>query len=252
MGQKVHPTIFRMGILYEANSKWFSKKDYAQNLKQDVQIRKFLEKKLAEGGISKIEIRRSAKEIEIIVHTSRPGVIIGRGGTNVEDLKKEIKKKYFGSKKLVICLNIQEVTKPDLDAQLVAQNVIAQLEKRVPFRKAVKRVIEQVKRAGAKGVRVIVSGRLNGAEIARRETFTEGNLPLHTIRADIDYARGAAHTIYGLIGVKVWIYKGEIFSKEKQEEEKMSFSLDREPASVSASAKATADKKAAAGKNAKK
>lgn len=225
MGQKVHPTIFRIGTLYEADSKWFARKDYAKNLKQDVQIRKFLKDKLKEGGVSKIEIRRSAKEIEVIVHTSRPGVIIGRGGTNVEDLKKEIKRKYFGSRKIVVNLNIQEIAKPDLDAQLIMQGVVAQLEKRVPFRKVIKRSIEQVKRAGARGVRIVVSGRLNGAEIARKETFTDGNLPLHTIRADIDYARGAAHTIYGLIGVKVWIYKGEVFSKDKEEEEKMSFSL---------------------------
>ena len=147
----------------------------------------------------------------------------------VENPVNEVKRALtnpIGSKKLKVNITIQEITKPDINAQLVMQNIIQQLEKRVPFRKAVKRSIEQVKRAGAKGVKVIVGGRLNGVEIARKETFVDGSLPLHTLRADIDYARGAAHTIYGLIGVKVWIYKGEVFSKDKQEEEKLSFSID--------------------------
>ncbi len=221
MGQKVHPTIFRIGTIYEPNSKWFAKKaDYPLQLEQDTKIRKLLDSKFVDAGVSKIEIKRSSKDIEIIVHTSRPGVIIGRGGTNVEDIKKDIKRKIFGSKKIKVNINIQEVSKPDLDSQIIMQGIIAQLEKRVPFRKAIKRSIEQVKRAGAKGVKVIVAGRLNGAEIARSESFSDGSLPLQTIRADVDYARGHAATIYGKIGIKVWIYKGEIFSKEKQDERK--------------------------------
>ena len=227
MGKKVHPTIFRMGNIYTSNSKWYAKKEkYSEMLQEDVSIRKYLGKKLPESGISKIEIKRSAKDIEIVIHTSRPGVIIGKGGANVEDLKKEIKNKFFGSKKLGINLTIQEVPKPDMDSQLVMQGVIQQLEKRVPFRKVCKRAIEQVKRAGAKGVKIIVAGRLNGVEIARTETFSFGNLPLHTIRAEIDYARGAAHTIYGLIGVKVWIYKGEVFADK--EDDKVSFRVNNE------------------------
>lgn len=227
MGQKVHPTIFRIGTIYESNSKWYaSNKEYPKYLQQDTLIRKHLMKKFVEAGVSWIEIKRSAKDIEIIIHTSRPGVIIGRGGSNVEDLKKEIKQQFFGSKKIKVNINIQEVAKPDLDSQLIMQGIAQQLEKRVPFRKAIKRSIEQVKRAGAKGVKVIVSGRLNGSEIARSESFSEGNLPLQTIRADIDYARGAAATIYGKIGIKVWIYKGEVFSKDKQTEMAMSFSVN--------------------------
>ena len=227
MSQKVHPTIYRIGKIYDSNSKWFAEKGYAKMLEQDIKIRKFLLNKLKEGGVSKIEIKRSSKEIDINIHTSRPGVIIGRGGTNLDDLKSEIKRKYFGSTKLNINFNIQEVAKPDLDSQLVMQGVISQLEKRVPFRKAVKRSIDQVKRAGAKGIKIIVAGRLNGVEIARTETFSSGNLPLQTIRADIDYARGAAYTIYGLIGIKVWIYKGEIFSKDVKQDENMSFRVDQ-------------------------
>jgi len=227
MGQKVHPTIFRIGTIYESNSKWYaSRQDYAKYLQQDTEIRKLLMKKFVEAGVSWVEIKRSPKDVEIIIHTSRPGIIIGRGGASVEELKKEIKQTYFGSKKIKVNINIQEVAKPDLDAQLIMQGIAQQLEKRVPFRKAVKRSIEQVKRAGAKGVKVIVGGRLNGAEIARSESFSDGNLPLQTIRADIDYSRGAAQTIYGKIGIKVWIYKGEIFSKDKQEEMDMSFRVN--------------------------
>jgi small subunit ribosomal protein S3 len=217
MGQKVHPKVFRIGAIYQANSRWFARQsDYAKFLQQDIQIRKYLKEKLSEAGIAKIEIERSPNKLDIIINTIKPGVIIGRGGTGIEDLKKSTRQKFRIGSKINVNINIQEVEKPDLNAELIKQSVIGQLEKRVPFRRAVKRVISQVMRAGAQGVKVIVAGRLNGAEIARTETFTEGKIPLHTIRADIDYSRGAAHTIYGLVGVKVWIYRGEIFSKDNK------------------------------------
>ena len=215
MGQKVHPKIFRIGIIYNSNSKWFARKsDYAKFLQQDVQIRKHLKEKLPEAGIAKIEIERSPNKLDIIIYTIKPGVVIGKGGAGIEELKKDIRQKFRIDNKTNLNLNIQEVEKPDLNAELIKQSIIGQLEKRVPYRRAIKRAIDQVMRAGAQGVKIIVAGRLNGAEIARTETLTEGKIPLHTIRADIDYSRGAAHTIYGSVGVKVWIYRGEIFAKE--------------------------------------
>ena len=215
MGQKVNPKIFRMGITQNWQSKWFAKKDFANLLEQDINIRKYLRKKLRDAGISKIEIERSGNNTIINIYTSKPGIVIGRGGTGADVLKKEIEKKLL-NKKTTLRLEIHEVSKPYLDAQLVCQNIIDQLEKRIPFRRVAKQIIDQVIKAGAKGVKIIVGGRLDGTEIARKETFTKGSLPLHTLRADVDYARGAAHTTYGSVGVKVWIYKGEVFNKDKK------------------------------------
>jgi len=221
MGKKINPKVFRLNTVGSCTSRWFANKDdYAKVLEEDVKIRKFLKIKFREAGIAKIEIKRSSGSIEIVMHTSKPGVIIGRGGAGVEELKKQIKKDYFGSKKIKIIITITEVAKPDLDAELIYQNMAAQLEKRVPFRKVMKRAIEQVKRAGAKGVKICVAGRLNGVEIARTEVLTEGKIPTHTLRADIDYTRGKVSTIYGALGVKVWIYKGDVFIKSKKEEDK--------------------------------
>lgn len=211
MGQKVHPMAFRLGVLYTSKSKWFATHTFSELLKEDVRIRKFLKGKLRDAGVSLIEIERSAHIINIIIHSSRPGVIIGRGGADVEMLKKEIHNQFLGSKKITVNITIQEVQKPDMNAQLICRAIIEQIEKRMPTRQIMKRAIEQVKKVGGKGVRVTLSGRLNGAEIARRETLSFGKLPLHTIRADIDYARDAAYTTYGTVGVKVWVYKGEIF-----------------------------------------
>lgn len=216
MGQKVHPKIFRIGVLYTANSKWFAKKNFREYLKQDVQIRRHIKKKLRDAGIAAIDIERSSNSMNIIIHTSKPGVIIGRGGAEIEALKLEVYKKYLGNKKIKVNINIQEVQKPDMNAQLVCHNMVDQIEKRVPFRQVLKRTIESVKKAGAKGIKVSVAGRLNGAEIARTEKLAYGSLPLHTLRADIDYARDAAVTTYGAIGVKVWIYKGEVFQKSNK------------------------------------
>jgi small subunit ribosomal protein S3 len=214
MGQKVNPKSFRIGTTTTWNSKWFAgKKDYADLLKEDVQIRKFLEKELRLAAVDSIIIERTAKNLSINIASAKPGVIIGRAGAGAEELKKKIKFKFFGSKKVTINLNIKEVDKPSLSARIVMLDIITDLEKRVAFRRAVKAAIGRVERAGAKGVKVIVAGRLNGAEIARQESFSSGSLPLHTLRADINYSRGAARTIYGAIGVKVWIYRGQVLEK---------------------------------------
>jgi len=215
MGQKLHPKIFRMGVIYSWDSKWFSRREFPKFLKQDVLIRKFLKKELKDASVSQIEIERSPAAVTIIIHSAKPGVIIGRGGQGIEELKKKIKKQLL-EPKTTLNINIKEVTNPNLSAELVLQSMIADLEKRVPYRRILKQAIGKVSKTDAKGIKVNISGRLNGAEIAREESLSSGNLPLHTLRADIDYARGVAHTTYGTIGVKVWIYKGEIFKKENE------------------------------------
>jgi len=215
MGQKVHPKIFRIGELYSWNSKWFSRRDYAKFLRQDILIKKFLKQALKEAAVAQIEIERSPATTTIIIHSAKPGVIIGRGGQGVEELKKKILKQFLDPK-TSLNINIKEVTNPNLSAELVAQSMIADIEKRVPYRRVMKQAIGRVEKTEAKGVKTIVAGRLNGAEIARSETLSSGNLPLHTLRADIDYARGIAQTTYGTIGVKVWIYKGQVFRKDRE------------------------------------
>lgn len=197
-------------------SKWFSNKSYSELLEQDIKIRRYINKKFKEAGVALVEIIRSGGAVEVNLHTSKPGLIIGRGGAGADELKKEIKKQFL-PKKTNLNLNIHEVSKPYLSGQLVCQNIIEQLEKRIPFRRVAKRAVDQVMQAGAKGVKIIVGGRLNGAEIARKEKFSQGSIPLHTLRADIDYARGAARTTYGAVGVKVWIYRGEVFQKSKDD-----------------------------------
>jgi small subunit ribosomal protein S3 len=214
MGQKVHPKIFRIGELYNWDSKWFSRRDYAKFLQEDILIKKFIKGELREAAVAQIEIERSPTVTTIIIHSAKPGIIIGRGGQGVENLKKKIKKKYLDPK-TSLNINIKEVTNPNLSAELVVQSMIIDLEKRMPYRRVMKQAISRTEKTEAKGVKVIVAGRLNGAEIARSETLTSGSLPLHTLRADIDYARGVARTTYGAIGVKVWIYKGEVFRKDK-------------------------------------
>lgn len=215
MGQKVHPRIFRIGVNQTWSSKWFAKGDFGPNLRQDEQIRKFIKKKYKGGGVALVTIARTANAVTVTIFTSRPGVIIGRGGTGVEELKKELLD-IVKTPKTALRVEIEEVERPEMNAELVVQSVIEQLEKRIPFRRILKQTVERVKRAGAKGVRIMVAGRLNGAEIARTEALHAGSIPLHTLRADIEYSRGAAHTTYGAIGVKVWVYKGEIFQEEKK------------------------------------
>lgn len=215
MGQKVNPKSFRMGGkgIFTWESKWFSKKNFPALLKQDVLIRKFLMKRLKDALVAKIEIERSRGALTIVIHAVKPGLIIGRAGAGVEDLKKNLIKEIIKDKKTLLNINILEVKKPLLNSQVVVWNIIADLEKRIPFRKVMKQTISRVEKEGALGVKVIISGRLNGAEIARSEMLTSGKIPLHTLRANIDYSRGTAFMSYGALGVKVWIYTGEVFGK---------------------------------------
>ncbi len=219
MGKKVNPKILRIGVIKTWPSTWFeSGKNYIKNVQQDVGIRKHLIREMREAGIDKVEISRSLSKITIDIHTGRPGLLIGRGGGGVEDLKKKLHREFLKNfRPSEINLNIKEVAKPHLSAQILVQSMILDIEKRMPFRKVMKQTIAKAEKAGALGVKVLVAGRLNGAEIARSEKLVSGKVPLHTLRADIDYARGAAHTTYGAIGVKVWVYKGEVFNKKEEE-----------------------------------
>lgn len=206
MGQKINPIGFRMGIYKDWNSKWYGEKDYAKFLHQDIKIRKFIKEKLKHAGVSKINIERTASNTRVIIHTAKPGIVIGKKGSEIDVLKKDIVK--FAGKDINI--DIQEVRKPDTDAQLVAENIALQMERRVAFRRAMKKAVTTAVKLGAKGIKVMCAGRLGGAEIARTEWYREGRVPLHTLRADIDYGFAEAMTTYGLIGIKVWIFKGEI------------------------------------------
>ena len=200
MGHKINPRIFRMGISRQPVARWFAVRNFALFLKQDTQIRSYLRKKLRDARVARIEIERSSQTLTILIYTSRPGVIIGRGGTGIEELKREMKQKFLASEKVTLNVTIHEVQKPDVEAELILQGIVDQLEKRIAFRRAMKRAIEQVMKAGALGVKIIVSGRLNGAEIARTEALSTGKIPLQTLRANVDYSRGTAHTTYGTIG----------------------------------------------------
>ncbi len=206
---------FRLGTTTDWTSKWFAKRDFHQLLKQDVEVKKAIKLKLRAAGVARVEIERSGNSVTVTIVTAKPGIVIGRGGAGVEDLKKALAKFFPGNVKFRV--NIQEVANPSLVAQLVVQNMIEQLEKRLPFRRILKQAVDQVKKAGGQGVKVMVAGRLNGADIARTEALSWGKLPLQTLRADVDFARGAAFTTYGAIGVKVWIYRGEIFHKKNEE-----------------------------------
>ncbi len=208
MGQKVNPNSLRLGIIRNWNSCWYSKKDYAKLLRQDYELREFLSSRLSQSGVSKISVERMAKKIVVTIHTAKPGVVIGKKGNGIEKLRADLIK-VVGSD---VALNIVEIRKPEIDAKLVADSIASQIEKRVGFRKAVKRAMQSTLRAGGLGIRVNCSGRLGGAEIARMEWYREGQVPLHTLRADIDYGFVTAHTTYGAIGVKVWIYRGEQFN----------------------------------------
>ncbi|HHZ88868.1 MAG TPA: 30S ribosomal protein S3 [Chromatiaceae bacterium] len=209
MGQKVHPIGIRLGIVKDWTSKWYaSSKDYANFLNADLAVRDFLKKKLAHASVSRIQIDRPANNAHITVHTARPGIVIGKKGEDIEALRKEVSA-MMG---IPVHINIEEIRKPELDAQLVAESVTQQLEHRIMFRRAMKRAVMNTMRVGAEGVRINLAGRLNGAEIARTEWYREGRVPLHTFRADIDYGFAEANTTYGIIGVKVWIFKGEVFT----------------------------------------
>lgn len=213
MGQKVNPHGFRVGIIKDWDTRWFSsKKEFADNLYEDYRLRELLKKKLFAAGISKIEIERAAQRVTVNIHTAKPGMVIGKGGTGVESLRKELVK--FTGKNVVV--NIIEIKNPDMDAQLVAENIAAQLERRISFRRAMKQTMGRTMKSGAKGIKMQVSGRLGGAEIARSEGYHDGSIPLQTLRADIDFGFAEAKTTYGRIGVKVWIYKGEIIGKPRR------------------------------------
>jgi small subunit ribosomal protein S3 len=206
MGQKVHPIGFRLGFNKTWRSRWYAEKDYAALLHEDLKLKRLLKKRFSHAGVSRIEIERAANKLKVSIYTSRPGIIIGRKGSEVDKLKQEIQKKTGKE----VFINIQEILKPELDAQLVSESVALQLEKRIAFRRAMRKAVDAALRFGAKGIKVRVSGRLNGAEIARSEWYLHGQLPLHTLRADIDYGFTEAKTSFGQIGVKCWIYKGEL------------------------------------------
>ena len=217
MGQKVHPTGIRLGIVKDHTSVWYADgKRYADQLITDLEIRSYLEKALDHASVSRIQIERPAQTARITIHTARPGIVIGKKGEDVDKLRQELSKRMG----VPVHINIEEIRKPDMDAKLVAQNVAQQLERRVMFRRAMKRVVQNAMRQGAEGIKVQVGGRLGGAEIARSEWYREGRVPLHTLRADIDYATYEAATTYGILGIKVWIFKGEILDVEQAPEAK--------------------------------
>jgi len=215
MGQKVQPNGLRLGIIRDWNARWYAgKHDYAKNLAQDIQVRNYMKKRLANAAVSRITIERPAQNINITVHTARPGIVIGKKGEDIDRIRRDISRMTS----LPVQVSVEEIRKPELDATLVAESICQQLEKRIMFRRAMKRAVTNAMRLGAGGVKVMVAGRLNGAEIARTEWYREGRVPLHTLRADIDYGFAEALTTYGVIGVKVWIFKGEVFSLGQESE----------------------------------
>ncbi|WP_295885691.1 30S ribosomal protein S3 [uncultured Thiohalocapsa sp.] len=214
MGQKVNPTGIRLGIVKDWTSTWYAdSKDYADFLNNDIEVRGFLKKKLAAASVSRIQINRPAKNAHITIHTARPGVVIGKKGEEIDKLRAEVSRRMG----IPVHISIEEIRKPELDAQLVAEGIAQQLERRIMFRRAMKRAVQSTMRAGAGGIRVNIAGRLNGAEIARSEWYREGRVPLHTLRADIDYGFAEARTTYGILGVKVWIFRGEVFEGMPEE-----------------------------------
>lgn len=220
MGQKVNPKAFRLGVIYTWSSRWYGSprnRAYQLQLRTDVEIREWLMKELKESMVDHVDVERSPSSVSVVIHTAKPGFIIGRSGAGAEELKKKLLAKFFPKRtKINVKLNIIEINRPNLSSQIVLQGMAADLEKRMPFRRVLKMAVERVTKAGAQGVKVMVSGRLNGAEIARREMLSSGSVPLQNLRADIDYAQGFAQTIFGAIGIKVWIYRGEVFDRERE------------------------------------
>jgi small subunit ribosomal protein S3 len=213
LGQKVHPYGFRLGIIKNWRSRWYSEKEYAVNLQEDLRIRDYVKRRLTHAGVSAVEIERKSSRVHVIIHTARPGIVIGKKGAEIENLKKDLQK--FAKKE--VSITIQEIRRPETDAQLTAENVAMQLERRIAFRRAMKKTVLSSMKLGAKGIKINVAGRLAGAEMARSEWYREGRVPLHTLRADIDYGFAEANTTYGKIGVKVWIYKGEVLPSSSPE-----------------------------------
>jgi small subunit ribosomal protein S3 len=213
LGQKVHPFGFRLGVIKSWRSRWYSEKEYAANLQEDLRIRGFVKNRLIHAGVSAVEIERKSNRVHVIIHTARPGIVIGKKGAEIENLKKDLQK--FTQKE--VSITIQEIRRPETDAQLTAENVAMQLERRIAFRRAMKKTVLSSMKLGAKGIKIHVAGRLGGAEMARSEWYREGRVPLHTLRADIDFGFAEANTTYGKIGVKVWIYKGEVLPSSSRE-----------------------------------
>ncbi|MGN0035483.1 MAG: 30S ribosomal protein S3 [Coriobacteriales bacterium] len=211
MGQKIYPTGFRLGITENWRSRWYADKDYAKNLESDIEVRRFLEKKLARAALSKVEIERAGDKVKVILTTARPGIVIGKKGAEVDNLRKELEAIAGGK----VAVEVVEVKRPELDANLVAQSIADQLEGRVAFRRAMRKAVQSARKSGAKGIRIQCSGRLGGAEMSRRELYREGRVPLHTLRAQIDYGFATAHTTMGSCGIKVWVYYGEVLPGQK-------------------------------------
>jgi small subunit ribosomal protein S3 len=216
MGKKVNPRVFRIGLSEKWGSRWYAGRDFPKLLREDIFIRRFLKEALKEASVDRIDIERSRGKLTININAAKPGLIIGRGGSGIEELKKKIQKKFL-DKDTKLQINITEVSVPNLAANVIVQSIREDIEKRIPFRRVMKQNIDKVVKAGGQGVKIILAGRLNGVEIARSEKLTQGKIPLQTLRANIDYSRGVANTIYGVIGIKVWIYKGEYFDKKKKE-----------------------------------
>ncbi|MCD4760730.1 30S ribosomal protein S3 [bacterium] len=220
MGKKVNPRIFRMGLSENWRSRWYAGRDFAKFLEQDIRIRKFLKELLREASLDRIDIERSRGEVAINIKAAKPGLIIGRGGSGIEDLKKKIDKKFL-DKDTKLKINITEISVPNLSANVIVEAIRMDVEKRIPYRRVMKQNIDKVMKAGGQGVKIMLAGRLNGVDIARREKLVQGKIPLHTLRSNIDYSRGVANTIYGVIGIKVWIYKGQYFDKKEKKESKV-------------------------------
>lgn len=216
MGQKINPNGFRVGVIRDWTAKWYADKNYAAYLNEDLRIRKYIEKRLADASVSTVEIERAANRVNVSIHTAKPGMVIGKGGSEVEALRKELNN--LTNKRVHI--NVVEIKKPDLDAHLVGESVAEQLENRIAFRRAMRGSMQRTMRAGAKGIKIQVAGRLNGADMSRIESYSDGTVPLHTLRADIDYSWDEAHTTYGVLGIKTWIYRGEVLPAKKNNEAK--------------------------------
>lgn len=216
MGQKINPNGFRVGVIRDWTAKWYADKNYAAYLNEDLRIRKYIEKRLADASVSTVEIERAANRVNVSIHTAKPGMVIGKGGSEVEALRKELNN--LTNKRVHI--NVVEIKKPDLDAHLVGESVAEQLENRIAFRRAMRGAMQRTMRAGAKGIKIQVAGRLNGADMSRIESYSDGTVPLHTLRADIDYSWDEAHTTYGVLGIKTWIYCGEVLPAKKNNEAK--------------------------------
>ena len=217
MGHKVHPKVFRLATIYTWDSKWFARgKGYVSSLREDVELREFLRVQLKDAGVDFIGIERTPKHLTITIRSAKPGVVIGRAGAGIDELKKKILKRFYRGRRVTLNINVQEIARPALSAEVVGQQIAREIEQRLPFRRSMKMAVERVMKGGGKGVKLTLSGRLNGAEIARTETIANGSIPLHNLRADIDFARVRANTLMGVIGVKVWIYRGDVFEGDTQ------------------------------------